>query len=72
MAEMSGPALIDAAGAWALAEAGAGPVFLDTRNARHWGASDVQIPNSLRIWREELRARISEVPRGRAVVTYCT
>ena len=41
MAEMSGPALIDAAGAWALVEAGAGPVFLDTRNARHWGASDV-------------------------------
>jgi rhodanese-related sulfurtransferase len=52
-------------------EDGRDPVFLDTRNARHYAQSDVRIPNSLRIWREELEARIDEVPRGRPVVTYC-
>lgn len=57
--------------AWALVEAGREPVFLDTRNPKHWGPSDVQIPGSLRIWRMELEERIGEVPRGRPVVTYC-
>jgi hypothetical protein len=48
------------------------PVFIDTRNAKHWGQSDVKIPGALRIWREELAARAGEVPRGLPVITYCT
>jgi rhodanese-related sulfurtransferase len=64
--------LISAEDAWALVEQGADPVFIDTRNARHWGQSDVKIPGALRIWREELASRISEVPRGRTIITYCT
>lgn len=50
---------------------GRAPVFLDTRNAKHWGQSEEQIPGSLRIWRGELEERIGEVPRGRPIVTYC-
>lgn len=57
--------------AWALVEGGRDPVFLDTRNPKHWAPSDVQIPGSLRIWRLELEERIDEVPRGRPVVAYC-
>jgi rhodanese-related sulfurtransferase len=57
--------------AWRLVEEGRAPVFLDTRNARHYAQSDVQIPGSLYIRRDELEARIDEVPRGRPVVTYC-
>ena len=57
--------------AWTLIESGRDPVFLDTRNPKHWGASDFQIPGSLRIWRLELEERIEEVPRGRPVVIYC-
>ena len=57
--------------AWDLVEEGRDPVFLDTRNAKHWGESDVKLPGALRLWREELAARIEEVPRGRTVVTYC-
>ena len=57
--------------AWALAASGRRPVFLDTRNPKHWAQSDSQIPGSLRIWRAELEERIGEVPRGRPVVTYC-
>ena len=57
--------------AWTLVEAGRDPVFLDTRNPKHWGQSEEQIPGSLRIWRLELEERIDEVPRGRPVVIYC-
>ncbi|HEY0385630.1 MAG TPA: hypothetical protein VGC64_06440, partial [Pyrinomonadaceae bacterium] len=58
--------------AWRLVQEGARPVFIDTRNEKHWGQSDVKIPGALRIWRGELAARLDEVPRGRPVVTYCT
>jgi hypothetical protein len=65
------PARVSPEEAWRLVEEGRAPVFLDTRNARHYAQSDVQIPGSLYIWRGELEARIEEVPRGRPVVTYC-
>ena len=66
------PQLISAEDAWQLVQEGANPVFIDTRNAKHWAQSDVKIPGAVRIWREELAARVSEVPRGRPVITYCT
>ena len=71
MSPLEEPKRISPAEAWALIEEGRGPVFIDTRNPKHWAQSDVQIPNSLRIWRVELEERIKEVPRGRPVVTYC-
>ncbi len=71
MGEQSEPVRISPKEAWRLVEAKRAPVFLDTRNARHYARSDVQIPGSLYIRREELEARIEEVPRGRPVVTYC-
>lgn len=71
MAALAEPVRIGPLEAWRLVSEGRRPVFLDTRNARHWAQSDEQIPGSLRIWREELEERIAEVPRGRPVVTYC-
>lgn len=71
MSVLQGPTRIDPDEAWMMIEQGRQPVFLDTRNARHYAQSDVQIPGSVRIWREELEARIEEVPRGRPIVTYC-
>jgi len=68
----SGAPLISVEDAWRLAQEGANPVFIDTRNEKHWGQSDVKIPGSLRIWRGELESRLDEVPRGRPVITYCT
>ncbi|HWS86023.1 MAG TPA: rhodanese-like domain-containing protein [Pyrinomonadaceae bacterium] len=65
------PKLVSPSEAWALVESGRGPVFLDTRNPKHRGQSEYQIPGSLRIWRLELEERIEEVPRGRPVVIYC-
>ena len=66
------PQLISAEDAWRLVQEGANPVFIDTRNAKHWGQSDVKIPGALRIWREELAARLDEVPRGLPIIIYCT
>jgi rhodanese-related sulfurtransferase len=71
MSEQREPLRISPAEAWRIVEEGRAPVFLDTRNAKHWSRSEVQIPNSLRIWRGELEQRIAEVPRGRPVITYC-
>ena len=71
MTELREPQRITPAEAWRMVEEGRAPVFLDTRNAKHWAQSDEQIPGSLRIWRGELEERIAEVPRGRPVVTYC-
>lgn len=71
MATTEEPKRIGPREAWQMVEEGREPVFLDTRNARHWAQSDEQIPGSLRIWRGELEERIEEVPRGRPVVTYC-
>jgi rhodanese-related sulfurtransferase len=66
------PQLISVEDAWRLVKEGANPVFIDTRNQKHWGQSDVKIPGALRIWREELAARLDEVPRDRPIITYCT
>jgi rhodanese-related sulfurtransferase len=66
------PELISAEEAWWLVQEGARPVFIDTRNEKHWSQSDLKIPGSLRIWRGELEARLDEVPRDRPVITYCT
>ena len=71
MSVLEGPRRIYPEEAWRMVEEGRNPVFLDTRNARHYAQSDVKIPGSLRIWREELEERIEEVPRRRPVVTYC-
>ena len=71
MAPSVEPKPISPEGAWTLVEEGRAPVFLDTRNPKHWGQSEFQIPGSVRIWRMELEARIDEVPRGRPVVVYC-
>ena len=71
MSVLPEPARVGPAEAWALVERGRDPVFLDTRNPKHWGQSEHQISGSLRIWRLELEERIDEVPRGRPVVIYC-
>jgi rhodanese-related sulfurtransferase len=66
------PQLISAEDAWRLVQEGARPVFVDTRNEKHWGQSEVKIPGAVRIWREELASRLGEVPQGRPIVIYCT
>jgi len=49
---------------------GEAAVFVDTREAAAWAASDVKIPGAVRIPLDELGERAGVLPRGRAVVTY--
>lgn len=46
--------------------------FLDTRNPTAWGESDKKLPNAVRVPAEELAEHLDEIPRDRAVITYCT
>ncbi len=47
-------------------------LFIDTRNNRDWGASDVKLPGALRIHHSELEQHLDKLPRDRLIVTYCT
>jgi rhodanese-related sulfurtransferase len=46
--------------------------FLDTRNPQAWAGSDKQLPNAIRVPADELSQHLNEIPKDRAVITYCT
>lgn len=46
--------------------------FVDTRNPTAWGDADQKLPHAIRVPAEELAAHVNEIPRDRAVITYCT
>ena len=46
--------------------------FVDTRNPTAWGESDQKLPNAIRVPAGELGQHINEIPKDRAVITYCT
>lgn len=46
--------------------------FVDTRNPVAWGESDVKLPGAIRVPADELEQHLEEIPRDRAVITYCT
>lgn len=47
-------------------------VFLDTRNPQAWAESDKKLPHALRVPATELNEHLEEIPKDRAVITYCT
>jgi rhodanese-related sulfurtransferase len=46
--------------------------FVDTRNPQAWGAAETKLPGAIRIPADELEQHLKEIPRDRAVITYCT
>ena len=46
--------------------------FVDTRNPKAWAESDKKLPNAIRVPAEELEQHLNEIPKDRAVLTYCT
>ena len=46
--------------------------FVDTRNPVAWGESDAKLPGAVRVPAGELEQHLSEIPRDRVVITYCT
>ena len=47
-------------------------LFIDTRNPQAWAESDVKVPGALRIPVSELEKHLTEIPRERPIITYCT
>jgi rhodanese-related sulfurtransferase len=46
--------------------------IIDTRSPDSWYESGVKIPGAVRIHFADLERKLGEVPRDRAIVTYCT
>ena len=46
--------------------------FVDTRNPKAWGEADSKLPGAIRVPADELDEHLQEIPRDRAVITYCT
>jgi len=46
--------------------------FIDTRNPKAWGESDVKLPGAIRVPADEVEEHLDEIPRDRTVITYCT
>lgn len=46
--------------------------FVDTRNPTAWAESDQKLPNAVRVPAEEVAEHLNEIPKDRAVITYCT
>jgi rhodanese-related sulfurtransferase len=46
--------------------------FVDTRNPQAWGEADAKLPGAIRVPAGEVDEHLSEIPRDRAVITYCT
>jgi rhodanese-related sulfurtransferase len=45
---------------------------LDSRAADAWKSSGSQVPGSIRVPPDEVDKHLSEIPRNRLVVPYCT
>jgi rhodanese-related sulfurtransferase len=49
------------------------PVFLiDARNPQAWSQSDAKLPGALRVPAGAVARHLSEIPRDRTVIAYCT
>ena len=46
--------------------------FVDTRNPTAWGESNQKLPSAVRVPADEVAAHLNEIPKDRAVITYCT
>jgi rhodanese-related sulfurtransferase len=55
-----------------LMDSGEQLTVLDTRSAESWKSSTVQIPGSKRVPPDDVQEHLSEIPRDRLAVAYCT
>jgi rhodanese-related sulfurtransferase len=46
--------------------------FVDTRNPQAWGEATTKLPGAIRVPADEVDAHLSEIPKDRTVITYCT
>jgi rhodanese-related sulfurtransferase len=46
--------------------------IVDARSEDAWNNSDVEMPGAIRVPPENVEKHLSDIPRDRMVVTYCT
>lgn len=46
--------------------------FIDTRNPKAWGEAETKLPGAIRVPADEVEQHLSEIPRDRTAITYCT
>ena len=46
--------------------------FIDTRNPKAWGEAQTKLPDAIRVPADEVEHHLSEIPRDRTAITYCT
>jgi rhodanese-related sulfurtransferase len=46
--------------------------FVDTRNPKAWAEADTRLPGAIRVPADEVEKHLAEIPKDRAVITYCT
>jgi rhodanese-related sulfurtransferase len=47
-------------------------VFVDTRNPQAWAEAETKLPGAVRVPADEAEQHLNQIPRDRAVITYCT
>jgi rhodanese-related sulfurtransferase len=46
--------------------------FIDSRNPKAWAESNEKLPGAIRVPAEEAERHLSEIPKDRVVIVYCT
>jgi len=46
--------------------------FIDTRNPTAWGEAQTKLPGAIRVPADDIGQHLSEIPRDRTAITYCT
>jgi rhodanese-related sulfurtransferase len=46
--------------------------FIDSRNPKAWAESNMKLPGAIRVPAEEVEQHLSEIPKDRVVIVYCT
>jgi rhodanese-related sulfurtransferase len=53
-------------------DAGEDFTIIDVRNPQAWAQSDTMLPEAIRVPLDEFEQHLSQIPKNRPVVTYCT
>ena len=53
-------------------DAGEEFTIIDVRNPQAWGQSDTMMPEAIRVPLDDFERHLSQIPKNRPVVAYCT
>jgi rhodanese-related sulfurtransferase len=46
--------------------------FIDARNPTAWGQSSEKLPTALRVPADDVDSHLTEIPKDRTAISYCT